>query len=109
MENGVIVISSYKAKPGHEKEFVEALRDHVPTLRRQGLLTDFPSSMMTGEDGAIVEIFEWKSEAASDKAHKDPVVQALWHKMERLAVAIPLADLRESKKSFAHFHKKEMH
>lgn len=33
---------------------------------------------MEAGDGTVVEVFEWKSQAAIDSAHTNPEVQRLW-------------------------------
>jgi hypothetical protein len=38
--SGVIVIVAYRPKPGKEKELIELVRNRVPTLRKEDLVTD---------------------------------------------------------------------
>ena len=38
--SGVIVIVAYRPKPGKETELLELVRNRVPTLLKEGLVTD---------------------------------------------------------------------
>ena len=38
--NGIIVIIAYRPKPGKEKELLDLVRNRVPTLRKEGLVTN---------------------------------------------------------------------
>ena len=38
--SGGIVIVAYGPKPGKERELLELVRNRVPTLRKEGLVTD---------------------------------------------------------------------
>ena len=49
----------------------------VPVLRRLGLATDRPSTVMRGADGTIVEHVEWVDRQAIDVAHEHPEVPAI--------------------------------
>ena len=51
----------------------------------------------------MLEIFEWRSEAAVEAAHANPRVQALWARYEACCDYITLADLAEAKSMFPHF------
>ena len=62
--NGVIVIVAYRPKPGKEKETLELVRSRVPTLRKEGLVTDRAPTIMRARDGTIIEVSEWKSNEA---------------------------------------------
>ena len=74
--NGVIVIVAYRPKPGKEKELLELVRNRVPILRKEGLVTDRKPTIMRASDGTIIEVSEWKSQEAIDAAHKNPNVLA---------------------------------
>ena len=43
---GRFVIAAYRPKPGHEDALLRELRDHLPVLRREGLVTDRPPYVM---------------------------------------------------------------
>lgn len=57
---------------------LDAIRDHVPILRSEGLATDREPTVMRAADGTYLEVFEWASAQAFEAAHSGPVVQKLW-------------------------------
>ena len=81
--SGVCVIVAYRPKPGKEKELLELVRARVPTLRKEGLVTDRVPTIMRAKDGTIIEVSEWKSQEAIDAAHKNPKVLSMWNKFFR--------------------------
>ena len=100
---GVIVIVAYRPKPGQEKETLELVRSRVPTLRKEGLVTDRARIIMRSRDGAIIEVSEWKSHEAIDAAHKTPSVLAMWHTFFAICECVPLKTLVEAEEMFAGF------
>lgn len=100
---GVFVIVTFKPKPGKEDLLMEAVREHLPVLRNENLITDRKGYAMRSEDGSIIEVFEWKSEEAIEKAHKSEAVLKLWKKFEEACTYIPLSELKESKNVFPGF------
>ena len=101
--NGVIVIVAYRPKSGKEKETLELVRHRVPTLRKEGLVTDCVPTIMRARDGTIIEVSEWKSHEAIDAAHKNPNVLAMWNKFFAICDCIPLKTLAEAEEMFAGF------
>jgi quinol monooxygenase YgiN len=101
--SGVIVIVAYRPKPGKEQEILELVRDRVPTLRKEGLVTDRVPTMMRTKDGTIIEVSEWKSREAIDAAHKNPNVLAMWNKFFAVCDCVPLKTLAEAEDMFAGF------
>jgi quinol monooxygenase YgiN len=101
--NGVIVIVAYRPKPGKEKETLELVRSRVPTLRREGLVTDRAPAIMRARDGTIIEVSEWKSHEAIDAAHKNPIVLAMWNEFFAICDCVPLKTLVEAEEMFAGF------
>jgi quinol monooxygenase YgiN len=101
--NGVIVIVAYRPKPGKEKETLELVRSRVPTLRREGLVTDRAPAIMRARDGTIIEVSEWKSHEAIDAAHKNPIVLAMWNEFFAICDCVPLKTLFEAEEMFAGF------
>jgi hypothetical protein len=81
---GSIAVACYKPKPGCDAALAELVREHLPILRSQNLVTDRESIMMRSKDGTIIEVFEWRSPQAIESAHSNPVVLAMW---ERFALA----------------------
>ena len=101
--SGVVVIVAYRPKPGKENELVDLVRGRVPTLRKEGLVTDRAPTIMRASDGTIIEVSEWKSREAIDAAHKNPIVLAMWNKFFALCDCVPLKSLAEAEEMFAGF------
>jgi hypothetical protein len=59
-----ISVACYKPRPGCEQALLDLVRNHLPPLRAEGLVTDRPSIVMRTADGTIVEVFEWFSQEA---------------------------------------------
>lgn len=74
----VMVIACYRPKRGKENALLAELKTHLPTLRAEGLVGDGPSLAGRAKDGALVEVFCWKSEDAIAMAHENPAVAAMW-------------------------------
>ena len=101
--NGIVVIVAYRPKPGREAELLELVRDRVPTLRKESLVTDRVPVIMRAKDGTIIEVSEWKSHEAIEAAHKNPRVLAMWDKFFTLCDCVPLKDVPEAETMFAGF------
>lgn len=54
-------------------------------------------------DGTVVEVFEWLSTAAIERAHSSPAVQALWADFNAACDYLPMAELPEAKRIFSEF------
>lgn len=102
-QNEKVVICSYKPKPGHAQTLLDLLNDHVPTLRMLGFASGHPRSIMTSENGTVIEIFAWNSEEAAQAAHDHPEVKKLWSQIGSVADFVSLGELAETRKPFAHF------
>ena len=100
---GVCVIVAYRPKPGREKEILELVRERVPTLRKEGLVTERVPTIMRAKDDTIIEVSEWKSREAIDAAHKNPNVLAMWGKFFAVCDCVPLNTLAEANEMFAGF------
>ncbi len=100
---GILVICSYRAKPGQEEKARKLVADHVPTLRRHGLITDREAVKGEGAGDNFVEVFEWASEEKSRMAPAIAEVGNLWKAMSEVMDFVPLASLAEAQKPFAHF------
>ena len=64
---GSIAVACYKPRPGHERELLDLVRNHLPPLRAEGLVTDRESVVVRCADGTIVEVFEWVSGTRSKR------------------------------------------
>jgi hypothetical protein len=100
---GIIVICSYQPKPGREDVARRLMSEHVPLLRRHGLITERAVVQGAAKDGAWIEIFEWASEEKSRSAPGIPEIGAHWKAMSEAMDFIALASLPEAQRSFAHF------
>src|SRR5437899_6210746 len=101
--SGVVVIVAYRPKPGKENELVDLVRSRVPTLRKDGLVTDRAPTMMRSRDGTIIEVSEWKSREAIDAAHRNPNVLAMWNKFFAICDVSQLNTLAEASELFTGF------
>lgn len=100
---GRFVIVAYKPKQEREQALLEAVRKHLQVLQAEKLVTDRAAYVMRAADGTIIEVFEWLSPEAIERAHKSTAVQALWAEFEAACEYVPLARLPEAKAMFAEF------
>ena len=101
--SGRIVIAGYKPKPGKEKQLEELMRTHVARLRKEGLVTDRESIVMRSEEGTILEVFEWKSNEAIEKAHSNPEVLKMWEEYAQVCDYVPATSVKEISELFSNF------
>jgi quinol monooxygenase YgiN len=101
--SGICVIVAYRPKSGKEDKLLEIVRERVPLLRREGLVTDRVPIIMRARDRTIIEVSEWKSRAAIESAHKNPNVLALWERFFAVCDCVPLQTLDEAAEMFAGF------
>lgn len=98
------VIAAYRPKPGKSSQFRKLIRQHRRTLDAAELITSRPTLLLRARsDGTVLEIFEWKSAKAADKAHQNPTVRKLWTKFAEVADFVPLSSIEEADKVFSHF------
>jgi quinol monooxygenase YgiN len=100
---GLLVIAAYHPKPGKEAELLQLLREHMPILRAQGLITDRLPVVMRSRGGTVLEVFEWRSQEAIDAAHQNPVVQQMWERFGQVCDYRKLSDLAEAAEMFPNF------
>jgi hypothetical protein len=99
----ILAFAMYKPHEGKENELMDILKEHVPTLKELGLITDRQTAILKAEDGTIIEVFEWASEEAVEMAHRHPAIGQLWGKMGPIASFPPMKDLPEANKPFPGF------
>jgi hypothetical protein len=99
---GDVVIVAYRPKPGCDQKLLDLAADHVPLLRRLGLATDRPATMMQGQDGVVIEVFEW-ADGAIAAAHQNPQILELWGSYAAICDYVPLSALPEAAELFATF------
>jgi hypothetical protein len=100
---GRIVISCYKPKAGKEKALRALIVDHVPTLRRIGLVSERTPILMEATDGTLVEVFEWVSAEAIQSAHSHPAVLRMWEEYGKVCDYVPVAQVPEAAQLFSEF------
>src|SRR5436309_15849615 len=74
----------------------DVLKDHLPILRQERLVTDRPPYLMRAADRTFVEVFEWKSAAAIEAAHHSSALQARWGRFEEPCTYEPPLNRKES-------------
>jgi quinol monooxygenase YgiN len=94
---------AYRPKPGKERELLKLVQNRVPTLRKEGLVTDREAIIMRARDGTIIEVSEWKSQEAIEAAHKNPNVPAMWEKFFAICDCVPFRTLAEAEVMFPNF------
>ena len=88
------VIAAYRPKPGKDLELHKLVRQHRRTLDKAHLVTKRPTLLLRApSDGTVIEIFEWNSAEAADKAHQNPDIRAMWNKFALIAVFVPLSSI----------------
>jgi hypothetical protein len=100
---GRVTIAAFKPKPGREMELLRVIADRLPLLRRLGLATGREHILMRSREGVIVEVSEWISDEAINKAHQTPEVLALWERFDACCVYVKLDTLAEAHEDFATF------
>lgn len=105
---GHFVIAAYRPHAGREARLLDLVRKHVSILRGEGLATDRSPLVMRAADGTIIEIFEWASAEAVERAHTNEVVRAMWGEFEEVCEYEILANLAESRRPFPPFEPVEL-
>src|SRR3954447_18920365 len=100
---GSIAVACYRSRRGCEQALLDLVRNHLPPLRAEGLVTERAPIVMRTADGTIVEVFEWVSKEAIAGAHSNPVVLDLWKKFEAVCFYETPSNLPEFQNMFAHF------
>jgi hypothetical protein len=100
---GQMVIAVYRPQAGKESILLDLVREHVPLLRAQGLVTERQSLVMRAKDGTLVEIFEWLSPAAAHQAQENVTVLTIWEKFNDVCSYECIGNLEESQQLFSPF------
>jgi hypothetical protein len=100
---GSISVACYRPRPGCQEALLELVRNHLPPLRAEGLVTGRAPIVMRTADGTIVEVFEWVSQEAIASAHDNPTVRDLWKRFEAACWYETPSNLAEFQNMFAHF------
>jgi len=105
---GHTVVVVYRPVAGREDALLDLVHAHVPALRALGLATDAPPVILRSPaNGNLVEIFDWVSEEAVQRAHSMPEVIAMWDAFDVVCDFLKLAQLAEAETLFAHFERVE--
>lgn len=75
---GVISMAVYRPKPGRKEGLRALIRERPAIMRRLGYLTDREHLVLKAADGTLIELSEWVSTEAIDRAHGDSEVLAMW-------------------------------
>jgi quinol monooxygenase YgiN len=100
---GRTVIVVYRPKRGKEKELQQLLRDHMPILKKENLITDRKPFVMKSNEGIFVEVFEWKSPEAIKQAHTNVEVGKLWEKFGEVCEYDAAVNVKEFHNLFSEF------
>jgi len=100
---GRIVIVGYKPKEGKQAELEALVKSHLPTLRSEGLVSNREPISMRSEDGTIIEVFEWASKEAIEKAHSNAKVQEMWVSFSEVCDYVPVSQVNEISSLFSEF------
>jgi hypothetical protein len=100
---GRFVIAAFKPKPGMHARLDAVVDKHWRILRDEKLVTERPRHAMRAGDGTVIEVFEWASAEAIERAHLTPAVLALWAEFEAACDYVPLSSLGEAQHPFSEF------
>ncbi|MEE9392014.1 MAG: hypothetical protein V3W41_05880 [Planctomycetota bacterium] len=96
-------IALYRPHEGQDESLRTLIAEHLPALRKEGLVTDRAAFLLQAKDGTYLEIFEWIDETAAQRAHESASIGRIWGAMAEVADMTTLADIEESKTRFPHF------
>jgi len=99
----ILAIATYKPKTGRENDFLKLLTNHIPTLHSEKLISSKDNYVMHSKNGTIIEIFEWLSREAVDKAYETQCYGSFWQQIGERADVVSLNSLEETGQPFAGF------
>jgi hypothetical protein len=100
---GRFVIAAFKPKLGQEAALAAVVAKHWRVLQEQDLVTERTRYAMRAKDGTVIEVFEWRSPQAIEKAHTNREVLALWAEFEAACEYVPLSSIAEAQHMFSEF------
>ena len=100
---GRITIAVYRPREGREKDLLRLVKEHLPILMKEGLITDRKSIVMQAADKSIVEVFEWKSKQAIENAHTNAAVLELWNRFNEVCDYTIPVNVKEFHAMFSEF------
>lgn len=110
--NAIVVLAVYRVAEKVQAEFFQVVKDKREYFLKAGLMTARAPIFLrsSGNPEFLIDIFEWSSAEAIERAHSDPVVQRMWARMAELWIdgGLHLSQLPESDESFAGFEPVEI-
>lgn len=103
MTEPTVAIALYRPQPGKEENLLNVVKDHLPILHQENLITARTPLHLQAEDGTVLEIFEWKSSEAKDAAHQSPAVMKVWERFMSVSEMVSLSSLEEANQPFPNF------
>lgn len=103
MNDSLFAIALYRPLEGKQQELLEIIETHTPLLAQKGLLTEFKPILLCSGNGTYIELFEWKSQEAKEKAHQSNDVRALWERMMKIVEMKELSSISEANQIFPNF------
>jgi len=100
---GIIAVVGYKPKKGQAATLRKLMESHISVLKKEDLVTERDSIVMEAQNGTIIEVFEWKSQEAIEKAHSNRNVIAMWDEYAEVCDYVPVASIPETSKLFSEF------
>jgi len=92
---GLICVLCYKPNPDCEEALLEVVRNYVPALRAEGLVTERPSIIMRSRDGTIAEVLEWVSQEVLNRAYNNPAFVELQRRITAVSRRVAPSKLPE--------------
>ncbi len=105
MEKAQLTFVAYRPRPGKLSDLEILVKKHYQLLKSLDLVTSHEPFIGRASDGSLIEVFEWKSQAACFSAHEKKEVSHLWESMGAVADIISMRDLNETAKPFPHFER----
>jgi hypothetical protein len=100
---GRIAIVAYRPKAGQQAVLEDLMRRHHERLRAEGLVTERVPVLGRAADGTIIEVFEWRSKEAIERAHDNANVRQMWDEYAEVCDYVPLAGVAEARELFSEF------
>ena len=93
MSSSLVFMALYRPHPGKAEELKEVLKVHIPTLRKEELITNRELLSCKQRMGRLSRSLSGVSTEAIEKAHQSAAVMAVWDKIGSLAELTSLSTL----------------
>ncbi len=107
MKSPVVVFAVYRVAIENQPAFMKVVREKLEFFHKMRYRTDREPILLRSRVNPeiIIDVFEWASEEAIERAHHDVEVRKRWDRMEKLWIegGIPLGKLPEAEQPFANF------